>query len=888
MEHLTVTQKIIKWARDGLPDWQSDLVRRYLENGRISKDDVDEIYLVVLSRTGIELTEGKQPQFMHKPELGEISGAPQEPIDVSVKAIRELKNVNQIPDGSALTFGETGLTVIYGENGAGKSGWARLLKRACRAKDEEEPILPNVYESSNSGHAGALFHVFIKGKSVTEIPWSDGSSTNDILTNITVFDSKAAGAIINNENTFLYVPKAMNVFSQLADAVLQVRQRLEREKPQPSTPNIPEIDPNSSIGQRLSDITNAASIEYIKSMATWWDTDSQNLNSLTKRLAEINAGDVRKRIDTQKAQIHRVGLLLDRLSARYQAINETSLVLYASQGREFMECKKAAEIASQEKLSDEPLNGPGSDAWEMLYRAAKLFSEEVAYPGRLYPPVDDGDRCVLCMQELLPEAQTRMMRFKEFVEGAVQRKLENARDRVNESRSKLDYLFDVETNEIIRGAIDEVETIDSTTATTLNKWIDMSNNLSAMASTLLQGEKLDEDLPSVEDPKAYLESLIVQLKKDKENLEASLDPTEVDIIRKEITELQSRKAVFDHWNEIETYWSIIEEARKYEVAIDQLNTTSITKQGKRMMSTIVNDQLNSAVANELLLLGADRLSLDLSGRGDKGEVKYRYTLGKLASTDNVDLRRVLSEGEQRVVALAGFLAEENLTERSSTIVFDDPVSSLDHLFREKIAERLATESQRRQVIVFTHDIAFLFLLQEKSTSMPMFVHTLRRFGSTVGNPESRLPWHATPVKKRLTFCRELLQHARKIYETDPDAYDRKAAEVYAHLRETWEAAIEETFLNGTIIRHGHTVQTKRLQKVNLTDVYYVKIERGMAKCSNWMVGHDTSKNLSDHRPEPDEIAKDIEELHELIKEVTKYGDETERRRKKQLGPLWSS
>lgn len=39
----------------------------------------------------------------------------------------------------------------------------------------------------------------------------------------------------------------------------------------------------------------------------------------------------------------------------------------------------------------------------------------------------------------------------------------------------------------------------------------------------------------------------------------------------------------------------------------------------------------------------------------------------------------MSEEEQRGVALAGFFAELSITPTTSAIVFDDPVTSLDHL-----------------------------------------------------------------------------------------------------------------------------------------------------------------------------------------------------------------
>jgi predicted ATPase len=46
-----------------------------------------------------------------------------------------------------LTFEEAGLTIIFGDNGTGKSGYARLLKRITRARHQEE-ILSDVIGSA--------------------------------------------------------------------------------------------------------------------------------------------------------------------------------------------------------------------------------------------------------------------------------------------------------------------------------------------------------------------------------------------------------------------------------------------------------------------------------------------------------------------------------------------------------------------------------------------------------------------------------------------------------------------------------------------------------------------------------------------------------------------
>ena len=50
---------------------------------------------------------------------------------------------------------------------------------------------------------------------------------------------------------------------------------------------------------------------------------------------------------------------------------------------------------------------------------------------------------------------------------------------------------------------------------------------------------------------------------------------------------------------------------------------------------------------------------------------------------------VLSDGEQKVIAIADFLSEMQLSEINKGIIFDDPVTSLDEKRKSEIAARFA-------------------------------------------------------------------------------------------------------------------------------------------------------------------------------------------------------
>ena len=82
------------------------------------------------------------------------------------------------------------------------------------------------------------------------------------------------------------------------------------------------------------------------------------------------------------------------------------------------------------------------------------------------------------------------------------------------------------------------------------------------------------------------------------------------------------------------------------------------------------------------------------------------------SSINDGLNSILSEGEQKIIALSNFLAECTIDNRKNSIIFDDPVNSLDFEYRELISKKIVELSVDRQVIVLTHDLAPKMMAKE--------------------------------------------------------------------------------------------------------------------------------------------------------------------------------
>jgi hypothetical protein len=127
---MSILQELLIWANN-LPQWQSDAVARVLVKQSLTAEDLDDIYALLKMAHGIPDPKGRKP----KPLTADQIPAPvTASTHIELRAMKNLRHVNAIAENQHLPFGTVGMTVIYGDNGSGKSGYSRVLKRACRAR----------------------------------------------------------------------------------------------------------------------------------------------------------------------------------------------------------------------------------------------------------------------------------------------------------------------------------------------------------------------------------------------------------------------------------------------------------------------------------------------------------------------------------------------------------------------------------------------------------------------------------------------------------------------------------------------------------------------------------------------------------------------------------
>ncbi len=107
--------------------------------------------------------------------------------------------------------------------------------------------------------------------------------------------------------------------------------------------------------------------------------------------------------------------------------------------------------------------------------------------------------------------------------------------------------------------------------------------------------------------------------------------------------------------------------------------------------SLITDAFVQRFNAELKDLGSLRCKVELvKSKVSKGRVLHKLQLQGASQNGLAD---VLSEGENRIVSIAAFLADVTGKSNQAPFIFDDPISSLDQSYEEAVVQRLIELSQ---------------------------------------------------------------------------------------------------------------------------------------------------------------------------------------------------
>ena len=838
-----IIDNLTKWFSER-PQWLQMAATRLLQQSELNDKDVSE-----LANLCQQEADGELPKTTCSfPAAAFSQGAAG---SLRLCSISEIEGVNALAPKKPLEFGKGNITIVYGNNGSGKSGYVRLLKHVCGAR-EAGNLHHNVYKP---GPVAQKACISFEQDGVPKTHTWSGQGICDELNSVDIFDTSFGKVFVSSEDEVSYEPPVLSFFSSLILACEKVASALDNEasRHQSKKPNIPAEKKVTPEGIWYEAISAKTTTQDIDKHCAFSSADDTEMQTLQQRLAEQAPAEKARQLRKQKQHIDT--LVQDAQKYLEQLSDENYRRIIAAKKKSVLK-KTAADTAAQKVFSGSELEGIGSDVWKELWEAARNYSVSAAYKEAEYPNVTDGSRCVLCHQTLSQEAKERLASFENFVKGEMQKA---ASDAAKEYETASQTIEALPTSDALKTRIDAAGIPQDEVASQVT---DFFAQLQARKDLLPEIDSEEAILDPLLSPK-WIEAANAQSKSldelaAKYDEDAKSDNREE--IKKKLNNLQARKWLSEHRAAIDEEVARLKLLYQIQEAKKSTNTKALSQKKGELAEALITDAFVQRFNSELKALGASQVKVELvKSKVSKGRVLHKLQLRGASKNGLAD---VLSEGENRIVSIAAFLADVTGKSNQAPFIFDDPISSLDQSYEEAVVQRLIELSQDKQVIVFTHRLSLLGTVRhfaEKKTIKPDVV-SIRSADWGTGEP-APIPLSQSDIKSALnTLMNQRYQDAKKASENGEFEHTEILLKsICSDFRTLVERSIENDLLCGVVQRFQrpvHTLKLKDLAKLKDTDCNL--LDSLMTKYSGFEHSQPTESPVE--LPKPDDLLADMASL----------------------------
>ena len=851
---MTIGDDIAEWARSR-PLWQQEILQTLAEGLPIT-----EAELAVAIDTLVDPPDSSE---LTKPLNLALASA--DDVTVTLAALRSCKGVNALTDNQELDFTTTGLTVVYGDNGSGKSGYARLIKEAVGARHPAQ-ILPDVFEDLADEPSAVMHYAADDGAREHKIP----GPADPLVRQMHFYDEHCGEAYLARKSVITYRPSALVLLDGLIDVCDRLRNALADR-----------LRDNNlcALNLHLSAGTEAA--QFAASLTA--DTAEAAIESATRLDPEATQKRADAASEVARLEASNASTERGRLAGLAQAAAELSSLLAAASGelgdealeragadlQRAHELREAAVVAATADFNDE-LPGVGGPTWRALWEAARAYSTTDAYDGEQFPVTHDSARCPLCQQELDTDARSRLDRFDQYMRDTTERDAAAAEHVAGIHVQRLRAL----SAGVGAGAahLGTLRAAAPELGAQVQACLDSAGSVRNAVVSWLEG--------TGERPAAFvITSEITNLDAQATAMATAAADVDVGAFRASLERAQAHVRDLDaHLRLCESHTALQEEVerlkerRMLEAAQSQVATTAITAKSTQLTKQYAGEVMKDAFVRETERLRLRRVTIRDLG-GNKGQLEQQPGLLG-AKARSVQAAQVLSEGEQTALGLAGFFTEAAFDATRSALVLDDPVTSLDHVRRRYVAARLAELAKDRQVIVFTHDVTFAGELQKQAANSDVSLtpRSIERKGEVPGFVRHALPWKAKDFGARFSQIEQDLAKLTKARaDYGQDDWDKAVGSWAGDLSELWESCVNTEILDEVFDRGTAEVRVMKFRILAaVTQEDDTDFQTGYGACSTWARRHNKAQETNYVPPEPDEMKAEVERIREWQKRVKKY------------------
>src|SRR5690554_4132611 len=228
---MPLLKDIIDWVENKPSFWQV-AIDRLIRNNELTNTDVSELKEICKVDFGLSDFVFDAVDF---DDLRDFADNSANDGNIILYKIKNIDNINALSKSSELEFAPNGLTVVYGDNGSGKSSYVSILKHSCNTRGRKPKINGNLFDPSCFGNdKKADLEYTTDGINFSIVNLINDTVNDNILKKIDVFDTLSANHYIEGEDEIAFIPQALSIVEKLAQAVKKVETQLNLDLSDPS------------------------------------------------------------------------------------------------------------------------------------------------------------------------------------------------------------------------------------------------------------------------------------------------------------------------------------------------------------------------------------------------------------------------------------------------------------------------------------------------------------------------------------------------------------------------------------------------------------------------------------------------------------------------------
>lgn len=852
-----------EWFRKA-ENWQKDLFCQVWQGN----EDIDKLSYRAFSLAKMEYLgeESKYSPITSFPSKIDFSS--ENNCSVILKKISDVQGIGALAPTIPLEFGDN-LTIVYGENGCGKSSYVRILKSAVSPKNADA-ILGNVYKKDCPSPQASLTY-YDDGEEHT-INWKPNMKSTCPLN---IYDSSIAKQFAEEKNEVIYEPHILSLLSIMAKVYEEVKARFE-DLGNVILSNLSQLDNEISKHERIIEFFSLKTISAYNKFVTnitWAEKEQIELIALQEGLQDQ---DPSKQLSALMAQRNLVEKQYQSLFDLTSRTGESFFNSFLIQRKNQLEAKRDADCLIEEIKGVSELINTGSDTWKEMWNSAAKFACE-ATTENMNNVIVEG-KCVLCQQAISNDAQKRISDFYKYMTSTKIKNFENAQ---NTFQNTIENLQGIYSNI----NIEQVEAVLRSSGVTDEKIepiIMQYRTVQQRCKWLLEyTDDTKTTIPEYIEIKALQESeekIILDYEARIRSLKEIITDRNKQVNR--LNDLLAQK-----W--INANLLVRKKDIQIKNAISSCKTNSLTSVKKELTQILITNAYIRRFEDEMCVMDVNhKIKVELVSKTEKGKAYHQVALrGAVQKKRTGD---VLSEGEFRVVSLAAFLADLSSWNKALPFIFDDPITSLDHRYEKMVADRLVNLSKERQVIVFTHRLAFAQLLvssigeynqTQLKSEYPELIDLkhIELRNRPLGEPSEPTYRGTIKMKNALNDVknRDIPLLKKQYQNREYESYDNGIKSLCSNFRKIVEQGIETDLLSKVVTRFGYSVNTLRLKYLRAISQKDIDLfDKMMTKYSAYE--HSQSMERPVELPELCEIENDIDLFIEWYNSFNKRRNEIDK------------